>query len=151
MSFHLFSSLLETDRHEGIGTLRATLNAHGLYNTFHFVLRLSPEVHRRLAALPTGILQAKDVGPEEIQAFSTYLHETVHWWQHIGSTYGFLLSLSHAIETQAHYNHLKDLLGKGVFAKPIYALAEEHKHDRGGQGTFFWLLGGRHSRCPAGP
>lgn len=27
------------------GDLNACLNAHGLYNPFHFVLRLPPEVH----------------------------------------------------------------------------------------------------------
>jgi len=33
------------------GMFNATLKAHGLYNTFQFVLRLSPAVHRKLASL----------------------------------------------------------------------------------------------------
>ena len=39
------------------GDLNACLNSHGLYNPFHFVLRLSPEVHRKIAALPAGIVR----------------------------------------------------------------------------------------------
>ena len=74
--------------------LKACLNAHGLYSPFRFVLRLSPETHRRIAALPTGIVTEK-LDPADLRAFSTYLHETIHWWQHVGSTAGFLVSLSY--------------------------------------------------------
>src|SRR5271166_5625126 len=81
--------------------LHATINAHGLYNSFQFVLRLSPEVHRKLAALPNGIT-SKDIGFDGLQAFSTYLHETVHWWQHMGSTYGLMRSLSFPSQTHAN-------------------------------------------------
>jgi hypothetical protein len=33
------------------GDLNATLNAHGLYNAFQFVLRLSPAVHQKISEL----------------------------------------------------------------------------------------------------
>jgi hypothetical protein len=36
--------------------LNACLNAHGLYNSIQFVLRLSSEVHRKIQALPAGII-----------------------------------------------------------------------------------------------
>ena len=39
--------------------LKACLNAHGLYNSFQFVLRLSPEVHRKIEALPKGIIEGR--------------------------------------------------------------------------------------------
>lgn len=90
--------------------LNSCLNAHGLYNPLYCVLRLSPEVHRRLAALPDGITSFNEVQFEGLQAFSTYLHETVHWWQHIGSTAGLVLSLSHPAQAHANYSHLKRLL-----------------------------------------
>jgi hypothetical protein len=76
------------------GDLNACLNSHGLYNSFQFVLRLSPEVHRRIDALPMRIVTGVS-DFDGVQAFSTYLHETIHWWQHVGSTAGFLLSLSY--------------------------------------------------------
>jgi hypothetical protein len=105
------------------GDLNACLNAHGLYNSFRFVLRLSPEVHRRIAALPKGIV----VGPHDfdgVQAFSTYLHETIHWWQHVGSTIGLLLSLSYPAQAHANYDHLKSLLAATGPKKSILRLVE---------------------------
>jgi hypothetical protein len=80
----------------------ASLNARGLYSTIHFVVRLSPKIHRLLGMLPDGVHARSDVDAETAQAFSTYLHETVHWWQHIGSTAGLMLSL--AYPAQAHQN-----------------------------------------------
>jgi hypothetical protein len=90
--------------------LKACLNAHGLYNSFQFVLRLSPEVHRKIETLPKGIIEGR-AEFDGLRAYSTYLHETIHWWQHIGSTTGLLLSLSYPGQAHANYNHLKKLLG----------------------------------------
>lgn len=39
--------------------LNACLNAHHLYNCIQFVPRLSPEVHRKLTAVPTGSVTDK--------------------------------------------------------------------------------------------
>jgi hypothetical protein len=50
---------------------------------------------------------------------STYLHETVHWWQHIGSTYGLLFSLNFPVQTHANYNHLRELVSQDGFRKSI--------------------------------
>jgi len=104
------------------GNLHATLKARGLYNTFQFVLRLSPEVHRRLDAHQMGISSSDKVDFNTLEAFSTYLHETIHWWQHVGSTYGLMLSLSHPAQSQANYTHLKNLVAEVGFQKPIQAL-----------------------------
>jgi len=89
--------------------LNACLNAHGLYNSVQYVLRLSPEVHRRIAGLPQGIIRT-DVDFDKVQAYSTYLHETIHWWQHIGSTTGLMLSLSYPAQAHANYSQLRSLL-----------------------------------------
>lgn len=89
--------------------LNACLNAHGLYNSIQCVLRLSPEVHRRIAAIPKGIVPG-GLDVDDLQAYSTYLHETIHWWQHIGSTAGLMLSLSYPGQAHANYLHLKRLV-----------------------------------------
>jgi hypothetical protein len=39
--------------------------------SIQFVLRLSPEVHRRIAALPKGIIEGGDF--DGLRAYSTYL------------------------------------------------------------------------------
>ena len=59
---------------------------------------------------PTGIVQAGDIGFRGIQAFSTYLHETIHWWQHVGSTSGLLLSLTYPAQLHLNHGHLRDFL-----------------------------------------
>lgn len=115
-------------------SLNACLNSHGLYNSFQFVLRLSPEVHRKLAALPTGIVTG-EVDFDGLQAFSTYLHETIHWWQHVGSTTGLLLSLSYPGQAHANYNHLKTLLSSIGPKKSILRFVEISAVPGGGPET----------------
>lgn len=92
----------------GSGDLNACINAFGLYNSFQFVLRLSPLVHAKVSSLPEGI--ASNLDFDDLQAYSTFLHETIHWWQHVGSTTGLLLSLSYPAQTHANYGHLTDYL-----------------------------------------
>ena len=110
--------------------LNACLNSHGLYNPFQFVLRLSPEVHRKIATLPTGIVRG-GFDFEGLQAFSTYLHETIHWWQHAGSTTGLMLSLSYPGQAHANYALLKKLIARIGPKKSILRFLEKSK-DPGG-------------------
>ncbi len=126
----LYSAALPADESQ----FRATLDAHGLYNSFQFVLRLSPVIHRTLHGLPKGIVTNKDVGFEGAQAFSTFLHETLHWWQHVGSTYGLMASLSYPAQAHANFTHLKKILNRVGFKKPIRKLAETVRGP-GGPGT----------------
>lgn len=106
------------------GLFAATLKGHGLYSTFQFVLRLSPAVHRKLASMPSGIVNSGMIDLEGVQAFSTFLHETVHWWQHVGSTYGLMLSMTYPTQAHANYDHLKNLIAKAGFKKSVRKLAE---------------------------
>ena len=68
-------------------------NARGSYSALRFVLRLRPDIHLILDAAGSGVRINKDVSFQEAEAFSIYLHETIHWWQHIGTTTGLMLSL----------------------------------------------------------
>jgi hypothetical protein len=130
--------LLDSSDLSESGTFRATTSAHGLYNTFHFVLRLSPEVHRHLTKLsPDGISQGANLDFETVQAASTQLHETVHWWQHVGSTYGLMLSLSFPSQMQTNYDHLKEFIRDIGFKKPIHRFVEKSE----GPGGFQTPLG----------
>ncbi|MBB3747186.1 hypothetical protein FHX10_006742 [Rhizobium sp. BK591] len=112
---------LRSYTHEG--KYAATLRGHGLYDAFRFVLRLSPEVHRKIAELPGGIVKSREAGFERTQAFSTFLHETIHWWQHIGSTYGLMISLTYPTQAHANYTHLKELLQRNGFQKSVRELS----------------------------
>lgn len=93
----------------------------GIYRTFEFVLRLSQPVHERLAALPSGISSAQR-SFEDVEAMSVYLHETIHWWQHVGSTYGVMLSTTYPAEAHANHQRLKNLSAMVGPKKPVRQL-----------------------------
>lgn len=98
---------------------KSCFNARGLYHSMQFVLRLRPDIHNLLDATENGIHTSNKYDFETIQAFSTYLHETIHWWQHIGSISGLILSFSYP--AQAHINHsfLKEYIKHTGLKKPI--------------------------------
>ncbi len=83
--------------------LHSCLNARGLYNPMRFVLRLRPDIHKELDSIEPGVRSTGELQFKSIQAFSTYFHETIHWWQHVGSTLGLMLSLIYP--AQAHVNN----------------------------------------------
>jgi hypothetical protein len=70
------------------------------------------------------------IDSETIQAaLSTYLHETVHWWQHIGSTAGLVSSLAY-IQHVASYSLAiakPDDLDHGTFMKRASAVCDWFK------------------------
>ncbi len=114
-------SLLTTDAplHKANSAFHATTKAHGLYNTQQFVLRLSPLIHQTLASFTPGITTNDQIGLDGAQAMSTYLHETIHWWQHIGSTYGFMLSLNYPMQAHCTHFDLKKLVDEDGFKKSV--------------------------------
>ncbi|WP_144241822.1 hypothetical protein [Pseudomonas chlororaphis] len=100
----------------------ACLNEHGLYNSAHFVVRLSPQNHQ---LLDSGAQKsAEELTWEEVQAYSTYIHETVHWWQHIGSTAGIVLSMCYPGQAHANITHLRKLADSKTVGKSIKDWAE---------------------------
>lgn len=122
----LTSELLSTDI-AGNGrapAFSAVHRAHGLYSTLQFVLRLSPKVHRTLSNLSPGIVTNEEAGFDGRQAMSTLLHETVHWWQHIGSTYGFILSLNYPVQSHCTHFDLQKLAAADGFKKSVVAQAK---------------------------
>ena len=101
------------------------LSARGSYNTLDFVVRLRRDVHLVLERFGNN-LDFKHVRTfEEIQAFSTYLHETVHWWQHMGTTAGLMLSFLQPAHAHLNRRHLDELLARFGPVKPLTLLAEQ--------------------------
>lgn len=103
----------------------ACLNAHGVYNTEQFVLRLSSRIHKLVDAIVTDVATTDEIDDETFQAFSTYLHETVHWWQHVGSTSGLVLSLQYPAQAHQNQEHLRLLLNRIGPKKPLRRWAEQ--------------------------
>ncbi len=84
-----------------------------------FVLRLRYDIHLELDKISVDIGQFSQFEFKSIQAYSTYLHETIHWWQHIGSTIGFILSLSHPSQAHINIKALKEYTNYTGCMKPI--------------------------------
>jgi len=91
----------------------------GTYDPFGFVVSLSHDMHNLLDQTPAGIFGTGTHSQEQLDAFSTYFHETLHWWQHIGSTSGLLLSLTRPMPTHINYEHLQFILKEIGPQKPL--------------------------------
>lgn len=101
----------------------ATINALGTYTTEHFVLRLSPRTHELVDAITRQETDGYDTA-ELYQAYSTYLHETIHWWQHVGSTAGLILSLANPARVYGSMAFLADFAREVGAVKPVKAWAD---------------------------
>ena len=125
---NLEQALLTTfDERDNVSTdLHACINSHGLYNRVQYVVRLSPEIHRRLHNVTPQITNSSQTTFDQVQAFSTLLHETIHWWQHIGSTAGLLLSLSNPVQSHSNFVHLKTFLNEFGPKKSILKFARKN-------------------------
>lgn len=113
------------DHPESLLTFESSLNAHGMYETMRFVLRLSPHNHELIDSITSGLHSVKDIDSETLQAYSTYIHETVHWWQHVGSTSGLLLSLSYLAQTHSSMAQLRDVIATFGLKKSLKRWTDE--------------------------
>ena len=91
------------------------------------MLSLADEVHQelKLSNLAPGEIQFLAASSEQAQAFSTYLHETIHWWQHVGSFSGFLQTCIYPAITHLNYGHLINILATFGPKKSILQLLEQ--------------------------
>ena len=109
----LHSHLLLSDELPNLETPIAKPAPRGSYNPMQFVLRLRQDIREALESEPLTYRKA--------EAFSTYLHENIHWWQHVGSHIGFVTSLNYPAVAHAAHRDLKKLLANGEKFKSILA------------------------------
>lgn len=55
----------------------------------------------------------------DFDAILTYFHETMHWWQYIGSTFGFISTLSTAAQTFGSVSRLSRIDRHFPLSKPL--------------------------------
>lgn len=96
-----------------------------MYETMRFVLRLSPRNHELMEMIENESFNPRNVTPEVVQAYSTYIHETVHWWQHVGSTSGLLFSLSYLAQCHSSMEELRNVLGTIGAKKPLKGYTDQ--------------------------
>lgn len=113
---------------EDIGSavnFNSVLNVHGMYETMKFVLRLSPRNHELVDSITTGVQTMENISSEALQAYSTYLHETVHWWQHVGTTSGLVYSLCYLAQSHSSMAQLRDVISTFGPKKSLKRWADE--------------------------
>tara|TARA_B100000678_G_scaffold47644_1_gene37331 strand:- start:3837 stop:5438 length:1602 start_codon:yes stop_codon:yes gene_type:complete len=115
------SKLLKTKEQD---MLQFNASYKGCYNTMQFVLRLRKDVRKE-------VFEKTEITPEKLQAFSTYIHENIHWWQHIGSNFGFLLNSSYPSFAVSSFETLKKLIGKNIKYKSLIKYEKNHFGDKG--------------------
>lgn len=95
----------------------------GSYNPMDFAVRLNPRIHQLLQR-PFFSQPDQDTSFEQLEAFSTYLHETIHWWQHIGSNFGLMASLRFPAQTHRTIRDLRQVAQTNGYSKSIELLHE---------------------------
>ena len=103
-------NLLQSDELPTDEVADKTPGIRGSYNPLQFVLRLHDDIHRILKNATPGIYTPGSMSGEQVQAYSTLLHETIHWWQHVGSNFGLISSLKFPAQTHLLYSELKQFL-----------------------------------------
>lgn len=98
--------------------------ALGSYNTLDFAVRLRPDLHATLESQPVDPSMRQGESWDVAKAFSTYLHETVHWWQHIGTPAGLMLSFLQPAHAHVNRSRLDEVLVRHGAVKPLIGLAE---------------------------
>lgn len=102
-------------------TFQACLESHGLYHSRQFVLRLSPVNHDHIAKFSgRDVVNMSDIEDAELKAYSTYIHENIHWWQHKGSISGFIRSMSYVSFFHNNFFNVKTLASHVGLKKPLF-------------------------------
>ena len=114
------NELITTSEQEN---LNFNSSIRGSYSTLQFVIRLHKDVRHHL--------DQDGITPEKFQAFSTFLHETIHWWQHIGSHFGFILNTSYPSFAASSFEHLKTLISKDLAYKSLVKFEENYFNEKG--------------------
>lgn len=100
----------------------------GVYNIRSFYVDFASEIFEKLS-LDYG-LQIDEKNPESIEMYSTFIHETLHWWQAIGSISGLIDSLSGFIVTLLLRDEIKYIIDQiGVKKSFITYLSENYEED----------------------
>jgi hypothetical protein len=103
----------------------SSLEAQGSYNTLDFVVRLRPDLHQILEA-QGGSLSLRECKSWDVaKAYSTYLHETVHWWPHVGTSAGLMLSFLQPAHAHMNRKRLDEVLATHGAVKPLLGLASK--------------------------
>ncbi|MDB5398763.1 MAG: hypothetical protein QOF70_4014 [Acetobacteraceae bacterium] len=114
----------ESDALSAPGDYAAGEDYRGAYIPTRFFIKLAPRIHELVDAITRRDTDSYDAD-ELISAYSTYLHETIHWWQFVGSTAGLIMSLCYPAQCTANIEALRAVIQKHGPKKSLKAWAQE--------------------------
>jgi hypothetical protein len=107
--------LLQSVESIGLNNSMHSSIVRGSYSAMQFAVRLSKQVHSILDTVEIGFFSGKN-DFRQYEAFSTLLHENIHWWQYMGSNFGVVSSLKFPAQTHVTLPDLRDVIStKGAF------------------------------------
>ena len=96
----------------------------GAYSPDKFFIKLTPRIHQLVDAITRRETDGYAVD-ELISAYSTYLHETIHWWQFVGSTAGLIMSLCYPAQCTSNISALRAVIQKHGPKKSLKTWAQQ--------------------------
>jgi len=88
----------------------------GKFDPMNLVIHLHSSV---ASMLDSGQPEITNFADPRAKAFATYLHETIHWWQHIGTTSGLISGLRIPVQCHMSQGEIKALTGKVIPQKSM--------------------------------
>ncbi len=85
----------------------------------NFLIGLETELWARLARNNDSFIEAAQIDDDLLRANATFLHENAHWWQHMGSTCGFVVGQSMLLQTDSTLRFLAETRLTRL-VKPLY-------------------------------
>lgn len=113
----LYKDLLTSQEIYSSSTENCQSSWLGLYSQDQFALKLREDIKIEL--------DKEGISPKKINASSTSIHETTHWWQHIGSNFGFIYSMSYLSIVSMAVPKLKLLVNNNIKCKSVLGYVEE--------------------------
>lgn len=116
------------DRQSSVPLFGAGTNEIGVYGLFDpttLLVRYSRDIAEILRPDERGpAFHLAPIGDPRLAAYAATLHETVHWWQSIAYSTGFLLAMVPPTQSIAAMSDLKPLLPVAKIAKPFVRWVE---------------------------
>ena len=100
-----------------------SVNIMGVFDPMNLVVKLDADIAAFLTTSDRSARLAKASRPKAVIAAAVNIHETVHWWQHAGTTAGLLCALTIPLQTHMNVGHLETFGRK--YKKPLFKFLEK--------------------------
>jgi len=98
-------------------------NVMGIFDPMNLVMKLDADIGAFLITADGATRFTIASDPQVVLAVAVNFHETIHWWQHAGTTAGLLCALTIPLQTHINVEHLQTFGCK--YKKPLFKFLEK--------------------------